>query len=339
MRDAQEIRGQLERLYRHRLLPAIELLAERELVHDQLRELASPLETRQKEANARQTENECQLLEDIEHADIEVLCLKGAALARWLYPKPDQRYRTDLDIMVAHENVDRMLRRLAALGFGQPRWTVWSTQVSLVHPQSRLCIDLHWHLSDHPVFHHLFSFSELWVNSVSLIVKGKCIRRLDAPHALAHAVIHRQVEIGGGHASDAGLLDMFLLTEKMNDGQTARFEAICEEKGISGLAAAALEDAAMKFDIEPATLVDRLRQRGESEWLTTLVTRPRSKLRMAGMAWRAQPGWRERLALCRRFVFPDPQFMRCRHGNASNASLVGQYALRVFKFGKRKRGQ
>lgn len=338
MKDAWNLQKELQYFHRHRLLPAMDILATRGLVDEHLREVARPLEQHQKRINSNQTALENQLLATVEEAGLEGICLKGAALARWLYPTPEQRYRTDLDLMVSRDRVEEALDLLGELGFGQPKWTIWSTQASLLHPHTGLIVDLHWQLSDHPVFHHAFSFTELWANSIPMPERSERIRRLEAPHALAHSVIHRQVEIGGKQASDSGLLDAALLIERMDQEQLGRFEAICSEKGISGLAADLLDDAARKLDIQNSAMIDRFRRRGESEWLTALVNRPRSRFRMATMALRAQPGWRERLALLRRLTFPDPMFMRSHHDAEGSASLAGRYALRILpvRRGKRK---
>jgi hypothetical protein len=317
----------------------MDVLASRNVVNKQLREVARPLEHQQKKVNLRQTELENQLLRAFEQAGINGICLKGAALARWLYRSPDLRYRTDLDLLVARDRVEEALTLLGELEFGPPLWTVWSTQASLRHPKTGLIVDLHWQLSDHPVFHHAFSFSELWDRSIPLADQHAHIRRLEAPYALVHAVIHRQVEIGGDQARDSGLLDAVLLTEGMDHEQLGRFEVICLEKGLSGLAAAVLQEASEKLDLHKSELIGRLRRRGESEWLTALVNQPRTRFRMAAMAWRAQPGWRERLTLLRRLTFPDPRYLQSRHGEEGSASLVRRYALRILPARRGTRNQ
>jgi len=74
---------------------------------------------------ARAQGHPAQVLADIltcyQAAGIDVLVLKGAALAHLVYPQPVLRPMRDIDILVRAEDVYRAYARLPEIGFTPPR--------------------------------------------------------------------------------------------------------------------------------------------------------------------------------------------------------------------------
>ena len=78
-----------------------------------------------------------------------MLLLKGASLSEWLYPKPEQRYYLDCDLLVAPGDVESAEAILSSLGFaghfddhGMPDW--WRGHAGAwVREHDGVTVDLH----------------------------------------------------------------------------------------------------------------------------------------------------------------------------------------------------
>lgn len=92
-------------------------------------------------------------IEVLEGESIPTVVLKGASLARTVYPSPEQRRFSDIDFLVARENVDRALRVLkehglhSVLGPEQDRhYTRWHFHRILTDGRGTY-LELHWELA------------------------------------------------------------------------------------------------------------------------------------------------------------------------------------------------
>ena len=328
MSDASLLSAAAQYLTSHKLLASMGVLCDKQILDsytaNALRPMADSLEKRLK----AQTKMEAEFLEAFASSGRKGICLKGAALVRWLYPSSTSRYRGDLDILVHPGDAPWARQWLTDHGFEDPHWTVWGTQVALRNQKTGLVVDLHWRLSDHPIFHDGWNFEELWSASLPLEPFAPNVRRLDAIMALQHAVVHRQASLAGSGAKDLDLLDVKLLIDVLLPADRSAFVLACRRKGISGLAAAVLEDARFQFGSADEVLIGRLREQGRSEWLSNLVCGRRNAPRIWMMALRAQPDWRERFSLARRALFPNPEFIRAGD-RVGLFGLVARYVWRL----------
>lgn len=265
-------------------------------------------------------------------AGIDVLVLKGAALARWLYPQAHWRPRSDLDLLFASEaDSARAEQVLATLGY---RWdgilangpcverTCVGTQHGVMHS-----VDLHWRLTPHPAYADRFSFDELRGKRVPLPSLPDSYG-LGAMHALVHAALHRLANRWVGEEDRVvWLYDLHLLARRMDpDAWSTLVDCACTH----GVA---------------APLVDALHR--SSEWLGTPIPDDAMRRLVAAAAtesfqvedaqdrrvfeWHAlrrlPPG--PRLAQAWRLLFPSVAYMRQRYRVDSPVSITSAYVRRV----------
>lgn len=134
---------------------------------------------------------------------VEVIVLKGGALARTVYPHPALRTMADLDLLVRMEDADRAGAVLASLGFRLPA----SLPAGLVPFRQRFEGGMSWKrprggkttlldLHHHPVGLHLFRSSfpvepgALWQAARPLALKGTEALQLSTEDTLIYLCIH-----------------------------------------------------------------------------------------------------------------------------------------------------
>ncbi len=335
--SAEDLARVSQYLASNRLLPALPVLVELGAIDTATARALGPLAERIKTKDDWRLAWEEGVFSAFSAAGIPVICLKGAALARWLYPRPDQRARVDLDLFVSPGSVVSAEHVLAASGYRPQSETASVTQRAWADAETgRGVIDLHWYLSDQPALRSGFDFDRLWQSAVPLDARFPEVRRLDRVEALLHAVAHYYGSDPRHTNLDAWLLDMLLLARGLDADETGRFEARCREVGVSGLAARGLEAASEAFGVLlDKNLSARLRARGNDEWRTQLATGPRGGLHDLRLGLRGQPGILGKLGFLREQAFPSARYMRIKYPGASRWALPWLYVKRMVEGGKK----
>jgi hypothetical protein len=327
------VRERLEFLIEHRLYPSWALMDRRGLLEPSLQSMVSALATRETLKNDWRTKWEDRVFGWLESEGVEALVLKGAALARWLYDDPGQRGRVDLDLLVRAADEVQVEGLLADHGYEQRADSLSRTQVCWQGQgkHRRELVDLHWVLSDQPVFHHAFSFDILWESSFPVAEGFSRVRRLDPVWSLIHAIVHYWGSDPKHELPRIMLLDMTLLWEGLDDSERDRFEALCLEHGLSGLTARSFElcVAEFKLDID-ADRVRRMRADGQQQWQTALSEPDRSAWRNLLLGLRGQPTLTAKTSLLRQVIFPPASYMRQKYPQGSVVGLPGLYLRRIF---------
>lgn len=127
-----------------------------------------------------------ELLGILEEEEIPAAALRGMALAEWVYPSPALRPMLDVDLFVAAEGRERMVRALAARGH-QP-WRTLRTQV--VYRVGETYIEVHWSLLTPKRYRGVARFPE-WLSTRERIETAEGdVFRLAAEHQLLEIVLH-----------------------------------------------------------------------------------------------------------------------------------------------------
>lgn len=173
-------------------------------------------------------------------AGLEVLVLKGTALAQWLYPAPHLRPGSDVDLLVADgAAAERAVDCLQPLGYrvlGGVRPAQSSDyEVALLDDTRRsLVVDLHWRLANHAALARGWTFAELRAQARPLPTLHPRALALGQVHALVHALLHRQSNLPSGSQDRlVWLYDLHLLAGRCTDADWQAFLRICDEKGIA----------------------------------------------------------------------------------------------------------
>lgn len=205
---------------------------------------------------------------------IQLLLLKGTALAHWLYEEPHLRASSDVDLLLQDEPQARNLAELLVnRGY---RWVssadpLVGFELLCVHdvaPGISIEIDIHWSIGCTPVFSQALPFAELWSRSISIPRLGPDARGLSAADALAHACIARISDL----ANDAGeslktLYDISLLSGQLHPETHEEVVQRAKARHLSGTMALGLEAAEQAFGLAPAChdLLAKLKQNAPAE--------------------------------------------------------------------------
>jgi hypothetical protein len=286
-------------------------------------------------------EAECRrILAVLQDADIPVLLLKGSALGWWLYPAPYLRECVDIDVLFStRAHAQAAAKLLAGSGYVLHHipGDLWSElmcrrRVGLTHVD----LDMHWRLTNAPLFASLFDFETLYTTSIPLTRLASCARGLDPVHAFLHACIHRVVNLHIGLGDRLKwLYDLHLLARHLQEPDWLALQQACRIHGLSGICAAGIEAAADLFgNAVPGDVLQSLKRAAASEPLDVARLDDWKYMQARNLA--ALPSLRLRIRWLRQRVFPPIGYLRALYGADRNlASLLIQRvrnAIRRLRF-------
>jgi len=255
------------------------------------------------------------LSEAFEAHNMRALVIKGAALARQIYPQLGLRAKGDLDLWTPYSQLAQMRQLLSSLGYRSIpcNFGRFSQPEQSFIGQDRLNpvkIDLHWEVSSRPLLARSFTFEAIWQSSVDFGY-GRLIRAPDLVDALLIAVIHRI----GHHREDVRwvwLLDIDLIWRALSREQQSLAYQAAKARGVFALLNEALESTATVF----ATPVDFLDcPETLPPELSAMLLNPRTS-----MLWIDFKSMEivDFMKLCAEHAFPPNQFMQHRFGAHPN---------------------
>jgi len=144
------------------------------------------------------------VLKAFNETGIDVIVLKGAALAQTVYPDIALRPMGDMDLLVKKENLEKAEKLLADLGYDKfikkdsKRHPFHNTYLRIVNEES-FVIEIHWNLV-RKIFYTNINLNELWVDAIPTDSLGTKVLRLSPLHSLLYLCWH------GSHHSFKRLL-------------------------------------------------------------------------------------------------------------------------------------
>jgi hypothetical protein len=324
---------QLSWLIRHRFLGVLDLLVERDLLSPAVQRLAQPLVPRRGRVSRHWLAEEQRVMKALAQSG-RCLALKGCLLAYLVYPAPDQRWRSDLDVLVPPDGVESARAALRACGYSPLSEVPGGTpieQESWVQRSGggRFVVDLHWAMRKHPLLRHCLTFEEQWQASVELPTLGAGARGQGPAHALLNAALHWFDVIYAEPPPLGWLLDQDLLWRSLSDQDRHQLAALAIERGVAGLLGESLHLTRDFLDtpISP-DYVEHLVSGGRRQPATRLVvlaTRPFSAFAYA--LW-CEPGLGRKIHRLSESLFPPPESLRQRFPGGSRLGLPGLYLRR-----------
>jgi hypothetical protein len=273
------------------------------------------------------------VLEACASADIHGLVFKGAALAHTHYPAPSLRPRNDTDVFVRKADVERAVRVLEGLGY-EPVLSV--AREALFTQRAFACrlaggvtdyIDLHWALSNRPLFAAMFSFEEIVARATAVPGLGPHARVPDAVDALLIAVFHR-LSHNDSHLL-MWLLDIKLLADSLTPAQ---WEQAVGRATVKGLVAACRDSLRVTGDMLGGC-EEGLRRfaslgKVQTEPAAVYIGGVDRQWKRTAQDLAATPGVLPKARLLWGHVMPDADYMRRRYGAGNATSLAGAYVRR-----------
>ena len=327
-------------LGRHRLWPVADLLLEWQLVSPRLAAMARQLGRPHERAMVLQTNEERRVLSALADHGLKVLVLKGALLAQTVYPRPESRYRTDMDLLAESTAVSKVQDVLTALGYRKP-WAIQSPKEmrqSLWEKRQgkrSFLIDLHWDLRNHPALQERFSFRELLDLAAPLPGLGEQALGMGRVHALLNASMHYFNDYADQRPSQA-LLDKDLLWRAMSEAEREQCMNLACERGLAGLLGESLARSRNLFTTPVSDeQIAQLEASGRGQWPTEMIRANEKRSTAYWYALRSEPGFRRKLVRLGSGLFPSAQYMRQMYPDGSRFGLVGLYWRRLLgKFGE-----
>ena len=257
------------------------------------------------------------------------LLLKGSALAHWAFAKPYLRACSDVDVLLPSRAAAEQLAE-ALVGAGYARAGTSGELVAYellctrqITPDWALEVDVHWQLTNSPLFAKAFDFDELMADSIALPRLAPNARGLGPVHALLHAAMHRALNLSIGMDDTLKwLYDFVVLTRGFGDADWARTVTLAREKQLAGVTLNALEACADTFGLVlPAEVLAALREGAQNEALD--ARRLGDWRYMQRQAFRALPGLGAQSRWLWQRVFPSSDYMRYLYGDqGSYAGLL-----------------
>ncbi len=261
---------------------------------------------------------------------IDVLILKGSALAYEIYDAPELRPRGDTDLLIARESLEAARAAFASLGFTETPGSGDEHGVrQAIFTRGPHLYDVHWAIANTPVFADVLPFGELRRRAVALPRISEHARGLSHIDALLLACIHR---VAHHHDSDRliWLVDIALLRDRMTDAEHAEFWRRAAERRIVGVCARAVV-------LADEWLSRPLRHRAEDylsphevaryEPSRALMDTRITRGRVLAANLRALP-WRSRARRLWQLAFPPRTFMERSFGTRSRLALPWLYVYR-----------
>jgi len=145
------------------------------------------------------------ILEALREKDVEVIFLKGAALAKTVYGDIGLRQMSDIDILAQKEDLPKAVELLFQMGYGlcknqeaqnqnihiKELIKTYSRHVpALSHPQGIQKLDIHWTIPDSPFN---INTEDLWERAITIEINKTDVLVLSLEDLLLHLSLHTSV--------------------------------------------------------------------------------------------------------------------------------------------------
>lgn len=276
------------------------------------------------------------VLDAIAGHGVEVLVVKGAALAQTDYPEPHLRPRVDTDLLVRRGDLERLSAILATIGY-QPSTRI-STGELVSHQRAfehldargmRHVLDVHWRLANPQIFAAGLDEDALFQRSVAVPALGAHARTPSLPERLLLCTIHRLAHHQGRERL-IWLYDVDLLARRASADDWEEILALAAARRMRAVCLSGLLRARDVFATPvPDRVIRQLGEPGDPEPSAAWVDAPQRKLDVLQADLRALPSWRLRFRLLREHAFPPPAFVLDRYRVTRRAWLPALYAHRL----------
>ena len=282
-----------------------------------------------------------EVLDRLGDAGLDVIVLKGAALAHLVYSRPFLRSRGDTDLLVDPKRFEEAARVFASLGYvrrieaGRGKQSHQGSFVLEDTLGARHEFDVHRAISNRQVFARAFTWNELWGQTMALYALHPQGRALSPIYLMLHACLHRVAHLhspylvnGVQHRGDRliWLWDIARLADTMVPADWISLGLVAKEKALARVVQDGLQCTLSVFPCAvPGAVLQTLGSvRGEASARLLGVSGARVMLEDL----QAVPGWREKCALLKDVFFPPAAYMDARYGAAGVWRLPWRYLHR-----------
>jgi hypothetical protein len=271
-------------------------------------------------------------------AGVPALVFKGAALAYTLYPSPHLRPRCDTDLLIRDDDRARALEALTTMGYERFNavdrdaiFTQWSFEKH-GFGHVRHLLDLHWRISNRPLFRDVLSFDELERDAVGIPAIGPGARTPGTMHALLLACIHPVAH----HHNECRLIwlyDILLMAQRLGPEDLIRFRHLAAGKQVSRICAQMFQLVLRHFGSNPRLLQFWLPESADhppvEEPSAAYLDGKFSSRQDLILDLRAVHSAFGKARLLAAHTFPDVGYMRATYGASGALSIAVAYIRRI----------
>lgn len=278
------------------------------------------------------------VLDALGGAGVPTLLIKGTALAYTVYPVPAVRRRNDTDIVIRRADCERAVSVLNDLGYRRENYLIGEhvSHQALFRRTDRYGnvhdLDVHWKISNRPLFADMLSWDELDAAAVPVPALGAHARAAGLLHALTIACVHPVAHHGNAPVNRLRwIYDIHLLATALPESDVEPWVELVKRIQIRAVCAHGLAQAREHFGTEiPRQALEAFsRAAGErSAWYLTAAPW-RGDVRLSDL--RTTPGLRGKLQLAREVVLPAASYMREEYRVPSSALVIPLYFFRAVR--------
>ena len=278
-------------------------------------------------------------------AQIPFVVLKGAALAKWLYPEPARRPFGDLDLLFHAADVARLRAALAerayqpggelADGFGDAYYSEQSFHQT-APPRSTVVV--HWHLFVPTYFRARMDVGWFWAHTQTVAFDGQPVLIFDPTAQLLHLTVHASLN----HQHTPRLLWLYdlglLMTRFAADIDWDAAAAFARASRVTRSVREILLQTEQWWGVSaPSSFMETLRTTriGWDERAAFALTAAQHNQARALSDALATPGLANKLRYALRHVFPAPAYMTQHYHVRRRALLPFYYARRVVEIARK----
>lgn len=279
------------------------------------------------------------VLPEFSSANIPVIVLKGAALAKWLYPAPNLRSFSDLDLFIRQRDVARLSAILRARGYDsnnelaagfQDAFYSEMTFYRLTPP--RVSLDVHWHLFVPLYFRRRIDPEWFWERAEIFSFGGATARVFNPTAQLVHLAVHASLN----HKHTPRLIWLYdlalLLARKGDELDWHAAAAFAQQAGLARSMFEVLTQMQEVWSVRaPKEMYELFRPPHSSlkERIAFALTAAEHNQARALSDALSAPTWRGKVQYGWRHLFPDANFMRRHYGVQNDLLLPVAYARRL----------
>lgn len=288
-------------------------------------------------------QSDVEVLEALHDAGVDVLVIKGTALAYTLYDEPWHRSRNDTDLFIRSEDLEKTRELLLSLGYTAAPAILGPIAVAelaftrgegteLAHT-----IDVHWRLNNSWQLSQLVGFDELWDDRIPVERLGQhawcCSRRwallISAIHRAAHQrYLAYEVEGLPRMESDFTLwtYDAEVLSRQMSEAEWSQVTDVAIERHMARYLLSLLSRSIKLFGTTVPEAVMHKLESADHQYPIDQTSRASSMLIGNFLSI---PGLGIKVSWLRQQLFPSDVYMRQVYG-CEGFLLIG-YVKRLFR--------
>jgi hypothetical protein len=270
-----------------------------------------------------------EVLDALNERGVIPLIAKGTALAYSIYPSPDLRPRTDVDLLIDERDFDAVRAAFADRAFGETPPSGVRQHMFYRVDLNRIMqsYDVHLDVTNNATTADTLWYDDLRARAMPLPAISPRALVPSPVDSLLYACIHRVVH---HHASDRliWLYDIHLLREAMTPDQRRELWMRAAERRVVAISRQSIAQAHDWFGGDAEDAAAFLRSFDENEPSRAFLEPHRSGAAVLAGDFAALPSWRARAGRLRQLAFPSPEYMLQSFGVRSRLLLPLLYAWR-----------